>query len=1166
MERTTGAKSARHLGFAGEGCVAAVAHLKASRRRVISVTASCLGAVACATTLAPAAASAAGFGVTEPHFQIGTCNVVACMYEALESELSERHGVQDLAYTQAAGHPPYGLVGFEFNSEPVSSLFFGSAKKPLGTVKNLRVDIPPGLAANPQALPEKCPVPKFEKNECNGTEQAGEDELEVYVEVPGFGGDNLLLTGAPVYELEPPTPAPGATGLPLDFGIHVNLSADLSHLSGLGASPLADLHIFLEGHLSWHREPEAQQRGVASGDYHEWFTIDNIPNEADGIPVSILKNKLIFFGNRSGSGFLTLPSQCSPHVVGHLFVEAYAGAGAEAPTSEAFTTTPVGAEGCSNVPFTPAISVTPGTEGEGGSATSDAADGTTVEVAVPQQPVDQINSAEPRQITVTLPAGMSLNPAAARGLQACSNAQFGIAPEGPAPADAPPVVEGVQQDGQSAAAPLDCPVASKIGTLAIETPDLPAGSLQGGVYLGEPLSSDPESGVEYRILLAAESALQGVGVRLVGDVQANASTGRLTATIQAPQIPFSDAVMRLRSGPRAPLANPLACNPTSSAGSLVPYGETQAGTTIPALAQPESPFAALGCAEPVAFAPVQTLAEQSTQAGGSSAVTLTLSRPEGQLYPSSLSTTLPAGLLASIASVPALCTEAQAAAAACPASSQIGTVRATLGSGAEPLEVPAANEAPGAVYLTGPYEGAPYGLAVVLGAEHIGPYDFGQILTRATVALDPRTARVTATVVHSYVLANGAAAQASTALPTIVGGIPVRLRSLSLAFSRPAFMLNPTSCAALRDEGQVGGVLTLPAVASAETIDALSTPFQATGCGALAFTPGVTATTSAHASRLDGASLTVSVTPLAGQANVRELSVTLPPQLVSRDSTLVQACSEAQFAASPSGCPAGSKVGTATLQTPLLAAPLAGTGYLVAAGGSAFPNLVFVLTGDGLTLVEEGHTNITHGVTTSTFPELPDAPFSRFSATFAMGPNSLLSANGSLCTQTVRTRRRVVVRRHGRPQRRHGHLLYRTRTVTHVVALKLAMPTTLVAQDGARISRTTTVTVSGCHAAPKHAKPSKKRRVRLRVGLRLRGHTVLLTIFVPSAGHVTVHRTGAAAVSRYVSSRRTITISLPLSDAGIRALMHAPQRRPALSVTFKYAAADLERRSKHRRR
>ena len=135
---------------------------------------------------------------------------------------------------------------------------------------------------------------------------------------------------------------------------------------------------------------------------------------------------------------------------------------------------------------------------------------------------------------------MGLNPSAAEGLVACTDAQLG---------------KGTRD-------PVACPAASKIGTVAVETPPLPAGSLTGDVFLGKQLSRDPESGDEYRIFVDAESARYGISARLIGKVAANPQTGQLTATLaDNPQVPFSSFKLQFNGGARAPLTSPPTCGP-----------------------------------------------------------------------------------------------------------------------------------------------------------------------------------------------------------------------------------------------------------------------------------------------------------------------------------------------------------------------------------------------------------------------------------------------------------------------------------------------------------------------------------------------------------------------------------------------------------------------------
>ncbi|MHB8492005.1 MAG: hypothetical protein ACYDA6_07330 [Solirubrobacteraceae bacterium] len=457
---------------------------------------------------------------------------------------------------------------------------------------------------------------------------------------------------------------------------------------------------------------------------------------------------------------------------------------------------------------------------------------------------------------------------------------------------------------------------------------------------------------------------------------------------------------------------------------------------------------------------------------------------------------------------------------------------ASAGSGPAPLSLPIGGEAQGAVYLTGPLDGAPFGLSIVVPAARIGPYDFGDVVTLARITIDPYTTRATIT---------SNSAPSADPLPTIVGGVPVRLRSVSVAVNRSGFMLNPTACSALATESLLSGTDTLPAAASAT--DHVATPFALGGCSSLGFSPQFTAATGARTSRLGGARLSVRLTPGAGQANLREVSVTLPPQLVSRLSTLNDACPDTQFAAAPASCPAASRVGTATLVTPLLPDPLHGDAYLVSHGGLAFPDLDYVLEGDGVKLIEVSHTDIKHGITSSTFSTLPDAPFTSFISSFPMGRSSLLSANGGLCARTMHVLRRSPVRRHGHIVRRHGRILTRSHLVTRLLPLRLTMPTTLVAQNGKRIEQATPIVVEGCPQ-------TRVKGLKLEApAVLIRGDSATITLVAPTSGRLLARGNDLIGAQASVRAGRTVRITMHLTRSGRKLLRR--RRRVTLSVALR---------------
>jgi hypothetical protein len=942
-----------------------------------------------------------GFGIAK--WEAGTCTTsVGCEYSN-----------PGAFYTQAAGHPAWGLTAFE-----VTGAQTGPA------LKRIRVDIPAGLAADPVTLPA-CAESSFDANACPAQSKAGIVELKVYVEV-GFG-TTLPLKGN-VYDLgERP-------GLPLLFGIDVE-----------GVPPLvSNVHLLLEGHVSDTREPGLQARGAASGDYHEYFEINNIPQEvaveALGLvkvanaPLKTVESKLFFEGHAGGGNFLTLPSNCSSTTTSYLELESYGGEHASAVTH-----TPVGVEGCGAVPFSPTATVTPG----GSESGYGAPDGAVTELRVPQnEGASEINTADVQDAHVTLPEGLTLNPSAAAGLEACTQAQL----------------------ARGSGAPSSCPAGSKIGTVEVET-DLPPHSLAGNVYLGKPNGTGLIGGPPYLVFIDAES-VYGVSLRLEGEAVPNPVTGRLEVSFTGnPQLPFSSLTLRLDGGPRAPLANPESCAAGATEFLFTPWtggAPFSAGT----------PFAASGCPPVVPFALSQSTQDSSPKAGAATSYTLSLGRAEGEQYLSQIHTVLPAGLIGAIPTLTP-CPEPEAQAGACASSSLIGSASVSVGAGAEPIAFS------GPVYLTGPYGGAPYGLSIPIRAA-AGPFDLGTVVTRATVGVETYSGRVAITA----------------SLPSIVGGVPLRLRSVSVSVTRPGFLTNPTGCGALASES----VLTSALGASARA----SSAFQVSGCGALGFTPSLSASASVNTSdyRAQGAALTVNLTQGAHQANLRSVVVQLPKQLPTRLSTLNKACAQAVAEADIGDCPAEYSVGTATVTTPVLPGSLSGPAYLVSHGGEAFPDLELLLEGDhGVRVILVGKTDIRDGITTSDFATLPDVPISSFRLSLPTGRFSALTAYGSLCPR--------------------GGLL---------------MPTTITAQSGRVLRQSTRISVTACG-------------VRV-LSHRLRGHTLLLRVQSFAAGRLSAGGRSLRTLHRRLPGPEVTTLKLALSGDAMRTLARRHRLRLRVRLGF----------------
>ena len=221
-------------------------------------------------------------------------------------------------------------------------------------------------------------------------------------------------------------------------------------------------------------------------------------------PARILKNRLVFNGVAGNGTFLTNPSTCDdparrlrtptrPSCAPTPIRSAEPEFPQARPPSSRPLPAGVEADRLQSVPFAPTIAVTPGT------TKTDSPEARPSPSPCPSTVARAIANSDVQTAQRDAAARARAQPVGGRpALQFCTDDQFGKG----------------DQDRRS-----PVPATSKIGTVAIETPPLPAGSLSGNVFLGQQLSRDPTSGKEYRIFVDAESARYGISVRLVGEGQ-----------------------------------------------------------------------------------------------------------------------------------------------------------------------------------------------------------------------------------------------------------------------------------------------------------------------------------------------------------------------------------------------------------------------------------------------------------------------------------------------------------------------------------------------------------------------------------------------------------------------------------------------------------------------
>jgi hypothetical protein len=937
---------------------------------------------------------------------------------------------EESGYTQAGGHVPFGVTDFKVTTV-VTGKPLPTTEAPTAIIKHLRTDVAPGLATSPAAVPQ-CSGAEFGETEslphtgffpastCSAETEIGKNEVTVYA---GESAGDVPISGK-VYNLVQ------RAGLASEFGVSLKLPIPLTkgalekafaeegHPLGEPTEKVLEEkqyfgHTLIEGNVEWGKEA----KGTNEGDYHDYFEV----NVSEALP--LIRSRLVFKGRVGNGSFITNATSCPGHNTTRLSLT-----GTEETTVTRPFTTPIGLKGCDKVPFEPSLVVTPGT------TAFDQPDEITTDVAIPRHTgATETDSAQLKTASVTLPEGMTLNPSAAAGLAACTPAQARI---------------------HSAEKGVGCPAASEIGTVEITVPTLPEKEegtgevpLKGKIYLGGP-ESGPITGPPYIIYLDAESARYGVSVRIKGETIPNEATGQVTTVFnENPEQPFTKASLHFGRGALTAIANPLTCGSAVSNATFVPY-TTPEGATKAAM----SAFTPTGCPNPIPFAPTQSTSNQTTTAGGNTSYTFSLTRPEGNQYLSQVKTTLPAGLVGQIPKA-TQCTEAQATTNTCPATSQIGTASAISGSGPTPFTFGG-----GAVYLTGPYHGAPFGLSIVVPAV-AGPFNLGPVTTRATINVDPFTARVTTTAT----------------LPTIVKGIPTRLRGVTVSINKQGFLLNPTSCSPLATDSTITSTF--------GATQNLSSPLQLTACNALKFKPGFKAKSSAKTSKANGASLETTLNEIPGQANVKSVKVQLPKLLPSRLTTLQKACPAATFESNPFHCPSGSFVGGARANTPTLPGKLTGPAILVSHAAAAFPDLDLVMEANGVRTILVGNTDIKKGITTTTFASTPDVPVSSITVNLPVGSHSALTANGNLC------------------------------------ANKLVMPTTITGQNGTVVKQNTNIAVANCG-------------VRI-VGHKAVGNTLFLTVQTFGAGRVSGKGSGLATVFRHFSrAQKRATLKVSLSGAG----------------------------------
>jgi hypothetical protein len=820
-----------------------------------------------------------------------------------------------LSTTQAGAHPDF-TTAFELKTDPASPADTNGLHEPYARTRDITVSLPPGLIGNPNAV-GRCTTLQLttafdaEGGGCPFDSQVGVAVIRLY---------NVHTLVEPVYNME----TPGgdtvarlgflATTLPNYINVEVRSESDYGLTATLEGVPANEKLVSAVTTL-W-AVPAASTHDTERLTPREAFLevkSESPPREFGLAPAP----------------FMTNPTSCGePQQVGFA-TDSYQLPGQ---FSEASAALPA-ITGCGLIAFDPRLSVTP-TNTEAAAPT-----GLDATLKIPQdETVGGRAASELRYATVTLPEGVTIAPGAADGLEACSAEQVGLETRNPAA----------------------CPGAAKIGSAEFDVPAL-SRVLHGAVY-----QRTPQKGDLFGIWLVTDEL--GVHVKIPGDVHADAATGQLTTVFAGtsgakgnPQVPLREFKLHFKGGPHGVLATPGSCGVYRTHYEFTPWsgGAPAVGDTPMTIDE--------GC-DTGGFEPRLVAGTVNPSAGAFSALVTNLTRDSGEENVSSLDVTMPPGVLAKLAGVP-LCEGAATASGDCPAASHLGTTTVATGPGPSPLWIPQAGKDPTAVYLSGPYKGAPYSLVVKTPAQ-AGPFDLGTVVVRAGIYVDPETTAVTVK---------------SDPLPQILEGVPISYRTIHVDVDRSQFTINPTSCRRMEVQATVSS--------GSGRIASPTDRFQVGGCSALGFKPRLSLRLFGRTTRAGHPRLRAVLRARPGDANIARVSVALPRSEFLDQGHIGTICTRVQFAADQ--CPEGSIYGQARAFSPLLDRALEGPVYL-RSSNHELPDLVIALHGQ-VDVDLAGRIDSVNGGIRTTFAAVPDAPVTKFILTMQGGRRGLLQNSRNLC-------------------------------------------------------------------------------------------------------------------------------------------------------------------------
>jgi hypothetical protein len=895
-------------------------------------------------------------------------------------------------YTQAGGHPYSYETKVSFNTRteprvvanpPSESVAVENATASVSPVKDVVVELPPGLVGNP-TVAAQCTIAQLahtinqeERPLCPPESQVG--TIFNYADL--FGSRAYGPT--PIFNMVPPP------GIPARFGFQVT-----------GVVITLDVHVLDNGNVLAVDTPDIPAAVRVSGTEPTfWGTpVDSSHDDERTCPGSIFSSKETCASNAAHLPFMRMPTSCEGPVKTTAYIDSWADPGTFDPdgrpnlSDPAWKTKtyeehqlpgypanpedpgtpwgpPQGQTDCSLVPVKGELSAQP-TAHE-----VETSSGLSVSVHVPNPGLenpDGISSSDIEAVKVALPQGMTINPSQAEGLGVCSPAQY----------ESPELSFYPNGSG--------CPSDSKIGTVEVHTPLLEE-AIPGNVYVAEPY--DNPFGSLLALYIVLEEPQRGILIKLPGEIHLNETTGRIETTFEnLPQVPFSTFEFHFREGARAPLVTPPTCGTYTTETEFTPWSDPARKLTSDSSFEITSGIGGGAC-PPNGTPPFKPGFEAGSINNAAASYTpfyMRLMRNDGEQDMTRFSATLPPGVLGRLAGISKCPDSAIGDAKAksgieerehpsCPSGSEIGRTMVGAGVGSVLTHIP------GKIYLGGPYHGDPLSVIAITPAV-AGPFDVGDVVVQQALTLNPKTAEVEVD------------GSASDPIPHILKGIPAKVRDIRVYVDRPDFILNPTSCERFATDTTLVGSGANPFDNLDDVPVGLTDRFQAADCAALPFKPHLGLHLTGGTKRGAWPGLKAVYTPRKGDANVKGLVVRLSRSAFLEQGHIRTICTRVQYAAE--NCPKAAQYGYVKAWTPLLEEPLQGPVWL-RSSNHKLPDLVFDLR--GLVNVEvDTRIDSFKGGIRATVENAPDALISRVLLRMQGGKKGLIVNSRGLCAHRSR--------------------------------------------------------------------------------------------------------------------------------------------------------------------